>query len=186
MRILSQGPRVVRIQQVLDALYPTPPVPLNSNCTFTFLVAVVLSAQTTDGKVNEVTKELFRRAPTALDLSRMDPSEVEEIIRTVGLAPKKAVYLVSLSKKIVDKFGGEVPNSFDELESLPGVGHKTASVVMSQSFGVPAFPVDTHIQRLAQRWGLSTSSNVDKIQKDLMNLFPQEHWNKVCWEVTRK
>jgi endonuclease-3 len=171
---------VARIQRVLEALYPNPPIPLNSLNTFTFLVSVMLSAQTTDGKVNEVTKELFRRAATPAQLAAMSPTEVEGIIKQVGLAPKKAVYVVEMSKMLLSHFNGEVPSTYEGLESLPGVGHKTASVLMSQSFGTPAIAVDTHVQRLAQRWGLSNESNVDKIQRDLMEVFPREHWNKVC------
>lgn len=172
--------KAARIQRVLDLLFPRPTVPLNFVNDFTFLCAVVLSAQTTDGKVNDVTRVLFAKAPTPYELSKMKPSEVEAIIKTVGLAPKKAVYLVELSKKIVSEFGGSVPSTYEELESLPGVGHKTASVIMSQSFNSPAIAVDTHVHRLANRWGLSAEKNVDKVQRDLMAIFPQDRWNKVC------
>lgn len=168
------------IQKILNKLYPNPPVPLNSSDTFTFLIAVVLSAQTTDGKVNEVTKELFNLAPTPHIMATMSPQHVESIIRTVGLAPRKAQNIVNLSKILLDKFNGQVPCTYEDLESLPGVGHKTASVVMSQSFGEPAIAVDTHVHRLALRWGLSKDEkNVDKVQKDLMNIFPIEDWNRV-------
>lgn len=169
-----------RIMRALDALYPDPPIPLNSLNTFTFLVAVVLSAQTTDGKVNAVTKELFKLASTPEEMAKLDPKRVEDIIRSVGLAPRKSQSIVELSKKILEDFSGDVPNTYEGLESLPGVGHKTASVIMSQSYDEPAIAVDTHVQRLAQRWRLSSHDNVDKIQQDLMNVFPRQHWNKVC------
>jgi endonuclease-3 len=171
--------KVIHIQKVLNSLYPNPPVPLNSKDTFTFLVAVVLSAQTTDGKVNEVTKDLFELAPTPEAMSRLSPTDVEKIIRQVGLAPRKSLHIVELSKLLVSKFNGIVPSNYEDLESLPGVGHKTASVVMSQAFGEPAIAVDTHVHRLALRWGLSKENNVDKVQKDLMKHFPIEDWNKV-------
>ncbi|CAM9335277.1 unnamed protein product, partial [Ectocarpus fasciculatus] len=161
-------------------LYPHPPVPLNSVNTFTFLVAVVLSAQTTDGKVvNEVTSSLFQHASTPEAMSKMSSDTVQDIIKSVGLAPKKAVYLVELSKKLVSDHNSTVPASYKALESLPGVGHKTASVMMSQSFGHPAIAVDTHVHRLANRWGLSNEKNVDKVQQDLMAVFPEETWNKL-------
>mmetsp|Transcript_26136 Transcript_26136/g.26365 ORF Transcript_26136/g.26365 Transcript_26136/m.26365 type:complete len:371 (+) Transcript_26136:93-1205(+) len=166
------------IASVLQRLYPNPPVPLNNYDTFTFLVAVVLSAQTTDGKVNEVTKELFRVGRTPEDMMKLDVSLVRSIIQPVGLAPKKASYIVGLSKEIVERFDGKVPCTLDELISLPGVGRKTASVVMSQSFGTPAFAVDTHVHRLALRWGLSKEQkNVDKVQRDLCEAFPENEWN---------
>ena len=126
-----------------------------------------------------MTKVLFEKASTPQEMSKMSATEVESIIKTVGLAPKKAVYVVELSKKIISDFSGNVPNTYSDLESLPGVGHKTASVVMSQSFGEPAIAVDTHVHRLANRWGLSNEKNVDKVQKDLMSIFPREDWNQV-------
>lgn len=168
------------IQAVLDQLYPDPPVPLDHSSDFTFLVAVVLSAQTTDGKVNEVTKVLFKHADTPEALARMDVTLVLDIIRPVGLAPKKAENIVKLSKMLVEKFGSKVPATYEELESLPGVGHKTASVIMSQVHSEPQIAVDTHVHRLALRWGLSKDSkNVDNVQRDLCGIFPKEHWNKV-------
>jgi endonuclease-3 len=175
--------RVRRIMRALDALYPDPPIPLNSLNTFTFLVAVVLSAQTTDGKVNAVTRELFKLASTPEEMAILDPKRVEDIIRSVGLAPRKSQNIVDLSKKILEDFSGNVPNTYEGLESLPGVGHKTASVIMSQSYDEPAIAVDTHVQRLAQRWKLSSHENVDKIQQDLMNAFPKQHWNKVGYTM---
>jgi endonuclease-3 len=168
------------IQQVLNFYYPDPPVPLNHTDNFTFLVAVVLSAQTTDGKVNDVTKKLFKEASTAEAMAKLGPSRIEEIIHSVGLAPKKSVYLSKLSQTLVEKFEGKIPNNLKDLESLSGVGRKTASVIMSQSFGVPSFAVDTHVHRLALRWGLTKQEkNVDKVQEDLCNIFPQSSWNKV-------
>lgn len=169
-----------RILEVLNRLYPDPPVPLNHSNDFTFLVAVVLSAQTTDGKVNDVTKELFRRADTPQKMMQLPVAEVQRIIQPVGLAPKKAQYVVGLSKKLVEDFGGVVPSTFEALESLPGVGHKTASVIRSQCFGFASFAVDTHVHRLALRWGLSKEQrNVDKVQADLCAAFPEDSWNKV-------
>mmetsp|Transcript_5220 Transcript_5220/g.8602 ORF Transcript_5220/g.8602 Transcript_5220/m.8602 type:complete len:391 (+) Transcript_5220:100-1272(+) len=172
--------KALLIQKVLAHLYPNPPVPLNHFDHFSFLVAVVLSAQTTDGKVNEVTKELFQVAPTPAKLRTMTPQAVESIIKTVGLAPSKAKYLVGLSDKLERDFGGQVPRTYKELESLPGVGHKTASVIMSQAFGEPAIAVDTHVHRLALRWGLSADKkNVNKVQQDLCSVFPSEHWTEL-------
>eukprot|EP01035_Chromulina_nebulosa_P001673 gene1673-2259_t len=166
--------------KTLDGLYPSPPVPLNSVNDFTFLVSVILSAQTTDGKVNEVTKVLFQHATSAEEMSKLDPAFVQRIIQPVGLAPKKSQYIVKMSQELVVRFAGSIPSTYEELESLPGVGHKTASVIMSQVFGVPSFAVDTHVHRLAQRWGISKEAkNVNKVQKDLCEFFPQEAWNKL-------
>jgi endonuclease-3 len=176
--------KAAQIMDVLSRLYPNPPVPLNNYDTFTFLVSVVLSAQTTDGKVNEVTRTLFKHGPTPYKMSCLEPSFVQSIIQSVGLAPKKASYIIDLSKALVDRFQGEVPSTFEELESLPGVGHKTASVVMSQSFGVPAFAVDTHVHRLALRWNISKNEkNVNIVQKDLCEFFPRDQWNKVNFSL---
>ena len=166
--------------EILDHLFPNPPIPLNFKSAFTLLCAVVLSAQTTDGKVNDVTKELFSVAPTPYEMAEMDIGEVQRIIKTVGLAPKKAQYLVGLSKMLIADHNGQVPRTYEELERLPGVGHKTASVVMSHVFGEPAIAVDTHVHRLALRWGLSKeASNVDKVQRDLCSIFPRDKWNKL-------
>jgi endonuclease-3 len=168
------------IARVLNHYFPAPPIPLNHFDNFTLLVSVVLSAQTTDGKVNEVTEKLFKVAPTPQLLSAMEASEIQKIIQPVGLAPKKSVYLKKLSQMIIDKFDGEVPSTYESLESLPGVGHKTASVVMSQAFGEAALGVDTHVHRLSLRWGLSKhEKNVDKVQLDLHRQFPEEEWNKI-------
>ncbi len=166
------------IQSVLNRLYPYPPVPLNSVNDFTFLIAVLLSAQTTDGKVNEVTRELFRVANTPELMAKLDQTEVQRIIQPVGLAPTKAKNIVALSKLLIEKFDSKVPCTYEDLESLPGVGHKTASVVMSTVYKEAAMPVDTHIHRLALRWGLSKDEkSPDNVQKDLMAIFPKEDWN---------
>jgi len=165
-----------RIGEILDELYPEPPVPLDHVDPFTLLVSVMLSAQTTDKKVNEVTPALFSEAP---DPQRMAALPVERIlghIRTVGLAPTKAKNLQRMAQLLLDRHDGEVPSDMDALEALPGVGHKTASVVMCQAFDRPAFPVDTHIHRLAARWGLSTGKNVAKTETDLKTLFPEDTW----------
>lgn len=168
-----------RISEILDGLYPDVEVPLEHEDPFTLLVATVLSAQTTDRKVNQVTPALFRRAPGPAEMSAMEVSEVQALIREVGLAPSKAKALVGLSRRVVQDHGGLVPRSFEALEDLPGVGHKTASVVMAHAFGVPAFPVDTHIHRLAARWGLSDGSSIRHTEEDLKRLFPEEDWNRL-------
>ena len=176
----SSSSTAQHIMRILDDLYPDPPAPLDHYDTFTFLIAVILSAQTTDGSVNLATKELFRLAPDPQTLSKMDPKEVQGLIARVGLAPKKSVYIVETAKAIVDKFGGVVPSTLDELQTLPGVGLKTASVVLSHSFGIESFGVDTHIHRLAKRWNISAEGKSAEVaQKDLMNYFPQEKWNKL-------
>jgi endonuclease-3 len=165
-----------RIGQILDDLYPEPPIPLDHTDPYTLLVAVALSAQTTDKKVNAVTPALFARASTPAAMAALDPDEILGYIREVGLAPTKAKNLWLAANQIVDA-GGEVVADWEFLESLAGVGHKTASVVMAQAFGVPAFPVDTHIHRLAQRWGLSSGVNVATTERDLKAVFPRETWN---------
>ena len=165
-----------RIGKVLDDLYPDPPVPLDHVNPYTLLVAVALSAQTTDKKVNQVTPTLFEMASTPEQMARLDPATILDVIREVGLAPTKAKNIWTAANQIVDA-GGEVIGDWDFLESLAGVGHKTASVVMAQAFGVPAFPVDTHIHRLAARWGLSDGSNVEKTERDLKRVFPRTTWN---------
>ena len=165
-----------RIGKVLDDLYPDPPVPLDHVNPYTLLVAVALSAQTTDKKVNQVTPKLFAMASTPEQMARLDSATILDVIREVGLAPTKAKNIWTAANQIVDA-GGEVIADWDFLESLAGVGHKTASVVMAQAFGVPAFPVDTHIHRLAARWGLSDGSNVERTERDLKKVFPKETWN---------
>jgi endonuclease-3 len=165
-----------RIGQVLDELYPHPPIPLEHVDPYTLLVAVTLSAQTTDKKVNEVTPVLFALASTPEQMAALGPAAIQDVIREVGLAPTKAKNIWTAANQIIDA-GGEVIPDWEFLESLAGVGHKTASVVMAQAFGVPAFPVDTHIHRLAARWGLSDGSNVARTERDLKAVFPEESWN---------
>lgn len=167
----------------LDELYPDPPIPLDHRDDFTLLVAVLLSAQCTDKKVNEVTPELFRVAGTPQSMMALGEPRILEIIRPLGLSKQKAKNLAKLSAIVTDDLAGEVPRTFELLESLPGVGHKTASVVMAQAFGVPAFPVDTHIHRLAQRWGLSSGKSVVQTESDLKGLFPETAWNKLHLQI---
>ena len=175
--------RAEYVSKRLDELYPDPPIPLDHTNSFTLLVAVVLSAQCTDKKVNEVTPALFARASGPQSMSKLPVSKVQSLIQTLGLAPQKAKALVGLSKQIMSQHAGRVPGTFEELEALPGVGHKTASVVMAQAFGHPAFPVDTHIHRLAQRWGLSKGENVVQTEKDLKRLFPEDCWNRLHLQI---
>jgi endonuclease-3 len=170
--------RARRIGKLLDELFPDPAIPLDHLDPFTFLCAVLLSAQTTDKKVNEVTPALFSRAPTPSAMAAMEISAIQDLIREIGLAPTKARHLKAMAGLLVERHGGEVPRTFEELEALPGVGHKTASVLMSQCFGVPAFPIDTHIHRLAYRWGLSDGKNVEQTERDLKALFPEGEWNR--------
>ncbi len=169
--------RATWIDERLAKLYPETPVPLDHTDAFTLLVAVLLSAQCTDKRVNLVTPHLWRLADTPEKMARREVAEIDAIVRPCGLAPRKAQAIRGLSQILVEKYGGTVPRTFEELEELPGVGHKTASVVMAQAFGVPAFPVDTHIHRLAQRWKLTNGKNVDQTEADLKKLFPREHWN---------
>jgi endonuclease-3 len=180
---VKKSDRARLITTRLAELYPNPPIPLDHHDPFTLLVAVVLSAQCTDKKVNEVTPPLFRRGGTPQKMARLPVDEILSIIRPLGLAPQKAKALAGLSEMIVRDFGGEVPGNFESLESLPGVGHKTASVVMSQVFGLPAFPVDTHIHRLAQRWGLSDGSSVAQTERDLKRLFAPESWRDLHLQI---
>jgi len=175
-RAMKKSEKAARIGAQLDELYPTTPIPLDHRDPFTLLVAVALSAQTTDKKVNEVTPALFERAPTPFAMAELEVAEILSFIRTVGLAPTKAKNLRAMSALLVERHAGEVPKDFDALEALPGVGHKTASVVMVQAFGVPAFPVDTHIHRLAMRWGLSDGRSVEQTERDLKALFAEETW----------
>jgi endonuclease III len=175
---MTRTEKARRISEILDRLYPMPPIPLHHGDAFQLLVAVVLSAQTTDAQVNRVTPALFRRAPTAEKLARMSESDILKLIRSCGLAPGKARRLKQLAQTLVDEHGGEVPRDMEALEKLPGVGHKTASVVMNQAFGEPAFPVDTHIYRLAARWRLSKAKDVEQTERDLKKLFPAEEWGK--------
>jgi endonuclease-3 len=173
---MTRAEKAARIKDILDELYPLPPIPLTHEDPFTLLIAVLLSAQTTDARVNMVTPELFRKASNAEEMARVSVEEILEIIRTCGLAPQKAKNIRRLSEMLVERHDGEVPADIDALEQLPGVGHKTASVVMCQAFGIPAFPVDTHIHRLAARWGLSDGKNVEKTERDLKALFGPGDW----------
>lgn len=167
----------------LEELYPETPVPLDHKDPYTLLIAVLLSAQCTDERVNKITPALFKKASTPKAMIKLTREEIQEIIKPCGLSPRKSFAIRELSRLIIDNHGGEVPRTFEELEALPGVGHKTASVVMAQAFGVPAFPVDTHIHRLAQRWGLTAGKNVEQTEKDLKKLFPREKWNKLHLQI---
>jgi endonuclease-3 len=173
---MNRQDKADRIGGILDALYPEPPIPLDHQDPYTLLVSVMLSAQTTDKKVNEVTPALFAEASTAKAMASVPVDRILGFIRTVGLAPTKAKNLKAMAELLVGRHGGEVPDDMDALEALPGVGHKTASVVMCQAFGRPAFPVDTHILRLAARWGLSDGKNVVKTEVDLKKVFPEDTW----------
>ena len=171
------------ILKVLEEKYPQVPIPLKHKNNYELLIAVLLSAQCTDERVNKVTPVLFSKASTPCKMQTISLEEIYNIIRPCGLAPKKSKAILGLSNILVEKFKGNVPESFDELEKLPGVGHKTASVVMSQGFGHPAFPVDTHIHRLAQRWGLTNGKNVTQTEKDLKKIFPRELWNRLHLQI---
>jgi endonuclease-3 len=175
---MTKREKAKRIGEILDRIYPLPPIPLRHRDPFTLLVAVVLSAQTTDAQVNKVTPALFKRARTPRALAALSEQEILELIRSCGLAPSKARNLKKLAQTLVDEHRGRVPRDIEALERLPGVGHKTASVVMSQAFGEPAFPVDTHIHRLAARWGLSNGTSVIQTEADLKKLFPPEEWGR--------
>jgi endonuclease-3 len=173
---MTRNEKAKRIGAILDRLYPCPAIPLEHRDPFTLLVATVLSAQCTDKRVNQVTPVLFARAATPAEMARLPREGIEEIVRPCGLAPSKSKAIAGLSRIIVEEHGGAVPDSFGALEALPGVGHKTASVVMSQAFGRPAFPVDTHIHRLAARWGLSDGTSVERTEADLKQVFAIETW----------
>jgi endonuclease-3 len=175
--MVSKAEKTRQIRVQLEGLYPETPIPLDHDSNFTLLIAVLLSAQTTDKKVNEVTPALWARYPTVESLASAEPTEVRMVIREIGLAPTKSRNVVKLARRLLEHHNGQVPDTFPELEALAGVGHKTASVVMSQAFGVPAFAVDTHIHRLAYRWGLSNGKNVVQTERDLKRLFPQDSWN---------
>lgn len=180
---MLKAERAAYVLQRLQELYPETPIPLDHRDPFTLLVAVLLSAQCTDERVNQVTPALFALADKPADMARLDVEQIQAIIRPCGLSPQKARAIKRLSEILLEEHGGEVPADMAALERLPGVGHKTASVVMSQAFGVPAFPVDTHIHRLAQRWGLSSGKNVLQTEKDLKRLFPKEHWNRLHLQI---
>lgn len=171
------------VMDTLERLYPNPPIPLHHKDAYTLLVAVLLSAQCTDERVNQVTPALFARADNPKDMVKLDVEEIREIIKPCGLSPGKSKAIHGLSQILLDKHGGQVPRTFEELEALPGVGHKTASVVMIQAFNTPAFPVDTHIHRLIWRWGLSSGKNVEQTEADCKKLFPQEKWIKLHLQI---
>jgi len=177
MSIKAKTARAAYIDQRLAELYPETPIPLDHRDAYTLLVAVLLSAQCTDKRVNTVTPALWALADNPADMARVPVEAIQQIIRPCGLSPQKARAISGLSRILIEQHGGEVPRSFEALEALPGVGHKTASVVMSQAFGVPAFPVDTHIHRLATRWRLTSGKNVVQTERDLKKCFPREHWN---------
>ena len=180
---MKRKEKAERIQAMLEELYPETPVPLDHETPFQLLIAVLMSAQTTDLKVNQVTPELFKHGPTPQKMARLEVSQIQSMIREVGLAPTKAKNIRRLSELLLERHHGEIPNTFEELEALPGVGHKTAGVVLAQAFGIPAFPVDTHIHRLAARWGLSNGKNVDQTEKDLKAVFPKNAWNALHLQI---
>jgi endonuclease-3 len=180
---VTRTEKALKILAILDDLYPSPPIPLLHEDPFTLLIAVLLSAQTTDAQVNIVTPALFRAAPTPAKMAALPVPRILGYIKTLGLAPTKAKRVQALAKQLVEQFDGEVPREFEALESLPGVGHKTASVVMAQAFGIPAFPVDTHIHRLAARWGLSKGKNVEQTEHDLKRVFPKDRWADVHLKI---
>ena len=180
---MTKAERAAHILTRLEELYPETPIPLDHKDSYTLLVAVLLSAQCTDERVNKITPALFKRADTPQKMSAVPVEEIREIIKPCGLSPRKSVAISELSKILVGKYGGSVPEDIEALEELPGVGHKTASVVMSQAFGVPAFPVDTHIHRLAQRWKMTNGKNVVQTEKDLKRVFPRELWNKLHLQI---
>ena len=180
---MLKAERVKYILQRLQELYPETPVPLDHSDPFTLLIAVLLSAQCTDKRVNLITPALFKLADNPADMATKSAEQIREIIRPCGLSPQKSKAIQRLSEMLLEEHGGEVPAHMEALERLPGVGHKTASVVMSQAFGVPAFPVDTHIHRLGQRWGLTSGKNVVQTERDLKRLFPQKYWNRLHLQI---
>lgn len=180
---MTKQETALAIADILEELYPTTPIPLDHQDPYTLLVAVLLSAQCTDERVNQVTPHLFELADNPAAMAEVPVEDIKAIIRPCGLSPRKSKAISELSHILLDKHGGQVPQNFTDLEALPGVGHKTASVVMSQAFGVPAFPVDTHIHRLAYRWKLSTGKSVEKTERDLKRLFPRERWNKLHLQI---
>lgn len=180
---MTKKEKAIYIINELEKLYPTTPVPLDHSDAYTLLVSVLLSAQCTDVMVNRVTPTLFKLANNPFDMVKLTPDEIREIIRPCGLSPRKSQAIYNLSQILIDKYAGDVPENMELLEELPGVGHKTASVVMSQAFGVPAFPVDTHIHRLLTRWGITTGKNVVQTENDAKKLFPKELWNKLHLQI---
>lgn len=180
---MTKAERAAFVLAELERLYPETPIPLDHTDPYTLLIAVLLSAQCTDERVNQVTPALFELADNPADMAKVPVEDIKAIIRPCGLSPRKSVAISELSKILIEKHGGEVPPDFEALEALPGVGHKTASVVMAQAFGYPAFPVDTHIHRLAQRWKLTSGKNVVETEKDLKRAFPEESWNKLHLQI---
>lgn len=180
---MTRAEKAERIQRILDRLYPDPPIPLEHRDPYTLLIAVLLSAQTTDRMVQRVLPRLLGRAATPRDMVRLSVDEILETIRPCGLAPAKARAIHALSRILLDKHAGRVPATFEELEALPGIGHKSAGVVMAQAFGEPAFPVDTHIHRLAARWGLSSGRSVERTERDLKAIFPRESWSRLHLQI---
>jgi len=180
---MLKAERVAYIQEKLASLYPDPPIPLQHRDAFSLLIAVLLSAQCTDERVNRITPLLFARADTPAAMAELPVATIEAIVRPCGLAPQKARAIAGLSRILMERYSGQVPADMAALEKLPGVGHKTASVVMAQAFGVPAFPVDTHIHRLAQRWGLTSGKSVVQTERDLKRLFPRSRWNALHLQI---
>ena len=180
---MTQSEKVAFVIQTLEALYPETPIPLDHKDPYTLLIAVLLSAQSTDARVNTITPLLFEKADNPYDMLKLSVEQIREIIKPVGLSPMKSKGIYGLSKILVEQYNGSVPQSFEALEALPAVGHKTASVVMAQAFGVPAFHVDTHIHRLMYRWGLSTGKNVVQTERDAKRLFPQDKWNDLHLQI---
>ena len=180
---MTRQERANYIVSRLETLYPNVPIPLDHSSHYTLLIAVLLSAQCTDERVNKVTPVLFKKADTPSKMIKLSKEDIYLIIRPCGLAPKKSSAIYELSKTLIEKHNSQVPENFEDLEKLPGVGHKTASVVMSQGFGHPAFPVDTHIHRLAQRWGLSKGKNVQQTERDLKKVFPRDKWNRLHLQI---
>ena len=180
---MTKSEKVKDILKILDKYIPDPEVPLHHKDAYTLLISVLLSAQCTDERVNKVTPILFKQADNPQDMIKMSQEEIREIIKPCGLSPMKSKGIYGLSKILIDKYNGEVPQTFEELEALPAVGHKTASVVMTQAFGFPAFPVDTHIHRLAYRWGLSDGKSVEQTERDLKSLIPEKKWGKVHLQI---
>ena len=180
---MKKSERAKIVKKILDRSYPNTPVPLDHKDNFTLLIAVLLSAQCTDERVNQITPKLFSIASSPLEMSKIPENEIYKIIKPCGLGPQKSKAIHKLSNILVKKYDQKIPDNFKDLESLPGVGHKTASVVMSQGFGVPAFAVDTHIHRLAQRWGLTNGKSVKKTEEDLKKIFPKESWNKLHLQI---
>ncbi len=180
---MAKQDKVNFILDTLDKLYPNPEVPLHHKDSYTLLISVLLSAQCTDERVNKITPFLFKQADNPYDMVKLSIEEIREIIKPCGLSPMKSKGIYGLSKILIDKYSGQVPHSFEELEELPAVGHKTASVVMTQWFGIPAFPVDTHIHRLAYRWGLTNGKSVEQTEQDLKRLIPESRWNKIHLQI---